>query len=312
MLRHTRKRLGFRGSARNPSLLHGELRAKETTKKIGFVSEKTRKGHSFSLIDEGVREAVRRARKSIGKTIGLRAVDFGYLRWVPHLFYDDVLRTIASKPAVRLAVGAVGIDNAAISKHLDKVKRSFKTNMKRVVAAMRLQPENEWDDATLQERSISAKESAVKMRQHILEYIVERNRARVSEPLVRSQLGRLTFASRCFAFPLAQSHGDDSQYGHKHFLANIVWTCSDRVLKRTTEDEGGAGLVFEYLDARRQLNKGRHEHETTEVAERAAGWLDAKVSLETAVGQFREMYGPEPFTWELGDLASLLPSEKPR
>lgn len=285
--------------------VRAKVLAKETTKKIGFVSENTKKGHSFSLIDDGVRETVKTARKSIGKTLGLRAVDFGYLRWVPHRFYDDALRAIASKPDVKAARAAVGRANEAISKHIDKVGRSFKKNMERVVAALKLQPKNEWDEQLLQKHSISAKVSTAKMREIILEHIVERNRARVSAPLVWSQLGRLTFTPRSFAFPLAQSQGGDSHYGHKHFLANVVWACTDRVLKRTNE-ESGTGALFEYLDARRLLNKGRHNHETAELAECAASWLDPKTSIEVAVDQFREMYGPEPFTWELGDLVSLV------
>lgn len=284
---------------------------KETTKKIGFVSENTKKGHSFSLIDDGVRETVKTARKSIGKTIGLRAVDFGYLRWVPHRFYGDAVRAMAKKPEVKKALVAVGPANPAIANHLEKVVRSFKANMARVVETLKLQPKGEWDEAALRRHSISANVSTAEMRKIILDHIVERGRARVSEPLVRSQLDRLTFTLRSFAFPLAQSHGDDVRYGHKHFLANVVWACTDRLLKRTTED-GGTGILFDYLDARRRLNKGRHGHDAVALAARAGTWLDANTALEVAVDQFRETYGPEPFTWELGELASMLPSARMR
>jgi hypothetical protein len=130
-----------------------------------------------------------------------------------------------------------------------------------------------WNGQILQKHFVSAKVSTLKMREQILEHIVERNRARVSAPLVWSQLGRLTFRPRSFAFPLAQSQGSDSHYGHKHFLANVVWACTDRALKRTNE-ENGTGALFEYLDARRLLNKGRHNRETVEIAECAASWLD--------------------------------------
>jgi hypothetical protein len=149
---------------------------------------------------------------------------------------------------------------------------------------------------------MSAKASDVQMRKHILEFIIERNRDRVSEPLVRSQLGRLTFEPRSFAFPLSQVHGGDSHYGHKHFLANVAWSCTDRILKRTGDDEGNAGVLVAYLDARMQRNRGRHQLEPVLLAERAASWLDHHVTLETGVRQFRETYGPEVFTWELGDL----------
>ncbi len=276
--------------------------AKESTKKIGFVSENTKKGHSFSLIDESVRETVKTARKSIGKTIGLRAVDFGYLRWVPHLLYGDALRAIAANPNVTSAMAAVAPGNASIAKHINTVKRSFAKNMATVVGTLKLQPKDEWDAPALSNHGISVAVSGAKMREYICEHIIERNRARVSEPLVRSQLARLTFAPRAFAFPLTQSHGGDAHYGHKHFLANLIWTCTDRLLKRTTED-GGTGVLFEYLDARRQLNKGRHGRNAEELAGRAAAWLDQATPLEAVVAEFREAYGPEPFTWELGDLA---------
>lgn len=280
--------------------------AKETTKKIGFVSESTKKGHSFSLVDDDVRELVKTARKSIGKIIGLRAVDFGYLRWVPHRFYGDAVRAISASSKVKSAVDAVAPDNAAIAKHLDKVKRGFAANMSKVVEALKLQPKDEWDEAALNNHGISTKASSAEMRKHIRDHIIDRNRARVSEPLVRSQLARLTFTPRRFAFPVAQSYGEDTHYGHKHFLANVVWACTDRLLKRTTED-GGTGVLFEYLDARRRLNKGRHGLDTVALAARAATWLDPGTPIEVVVSHFREMYGPEEFTWELGDLARLLP-----
>ena len=280
--------------------------AKETTKKIGFVSESTKKGHSFSLIDDDVRETVKTARKCIGKTIGSRAVDFGYLRWVPRRLYHEARQAIAAKVEVTAARAAVAPENAAIARHLRHVRRSFATNMAAVVEGLKLQPKGEWDTAALLRHDIPVNVSTVEMRQLILKHIVEQNRDRVSEPLVRSQLDRLTFTPRSFAFPVAQSHGADVHYGHKHFLANVVWACTDRLLKRTSE-EAGTGVLFEYLDARRKLNQGRHGLETLALAERAASWLDPTAGLETAVEQFREIYGPDVFTWELGDLAALLP-----
>lgn len=285
--------------------------AKETTKRIGFVSEKTKRGHSFSLIDDTVRSAINGARKSIGKTIGVRAVDFGYLRWVPKRLYSDAFQTIAAKSEVRLAREAVANSNQAISKHLEQVGRSFHSNMEKVVAALPLQPESEWDEDMLEQWGMSAKASIVQIRAQILDHIVGRTRDRVSESLVRSQLARLTFAPRTFAFPLAQSHGADWHYGHKHFLANVVWACTDRVLKRVNEDEGASGELFEYLDARRRLNSGRHGHNTSQLAARAAGWLNPEVTLDAAVAEFRQAYGPEDFSWVHGDLARMLTAASP-
>lgn len=282
--------------------------AKETTKTIGFVSESTKKGHSFSLIDAEVRAMVSTARKSIGKTIGLRAVDFGYLRWAPHRLYADVMEAVGAKIEVQRARDATSSDNPAIANHLDKLRRDFVKNMKRVVESLKLQPKNEWIESALSSYGISTKAAGAAMREHILAHIVQKNRSRISEPLVRSQLSRLTFAPRSFAFPLAQSLGEDVHYGHKHFLAKVLWACTDRLLKHST-DEGGTGALFQYLDARRQLNAGRHGLDASELAERAAAWLTPATTLDTVVNEFRQAFGPASFTWEVGDLVSMLPAK---
>jgi HKD family nuclease len=287
--------------------VRAKVLAKETTKKIGFVSENTKKGHSFSLIDDEVRQTVKTARKCIGKTIGMRAVDFGYLRWMPRGLYHDAREAITAKEEVNAARRAVAPQNMAIARHLLLVRRSFDANMAEVVDGLKLQPKEEWDAAALRRHEISVNVSTIEMRKLILKHIVEQNGDRVSEPLVRSQLDRLTFTPRSFAFPVAQVHGADAHYGHKHFLANVIWACTDRLLKRTSE-EAGTGVLFEYLDARRKLNQGRHNLTTLALAERAAAWLDPSTALEIAVEQFREIYGPDAFTWDLKDLAPLFPS----
>lgn len=281
--------------------------SKETTKKIGFVFENTKKGHSFSLVDAGVRDQVSKARRSIGKIIGLRAVDFGYLRWAPHRLYRDAVHVIAAMAEVVEARAATAPDNPAIGKHLRAIRRDFDSNMRKVVDTLKLQPKAEWNPAALKSHDIPASVSVAGMREYICAHIVEKDSSRISEPLVRSQLARLTFTPRSFAFPLAQSLGEDVHYGHKHFLAAVVWACTDRLLKRT-DDEGGTGALFHYLDARRRLNSARSALGATALAQRAAAWLSPASSLETAVDEFRQAFGPAPFTWELGDLVSMLPA----
>lgn len=283
--------------------------SKETTKKIGFVSENTKKGHSFSLVDAGVRDQVSRARRSIGKIIGLRAVDFGYLRWAPHRLYCEAVQVIAAKAEVVEAREATAPENPAIAKHLRVMRRNFDSNIKKVVDTLKLQPKADWNQAALRSRDIEPSVSVAAMRNHIFAHIVDKDGSRISEPLVRSQLARLTFTPRSFAFPLAQSLGEDVHYGHKHFLAAVVWACTDRLLKHT-DDEGGTGALFTYLDARRRLNSTRPEMDAAAFAQRAATWLLPESSLDMVVEEFRRAFGPAPFTWDLGDLVSMLPAKE--
>lgn len=279
--------------------------AKESTRTIGFVSERTRKGHSFSLIDEIVRTKVKKARDGIGKLIGFRAIDFGYLRWVPHVLFADALAEIAAKREVEIARRAVNPHNPELVAYVAKMRKGFRGNLVKVVDRLRIEPRGDWAEDAFQRFAIPASASNKKVREIIVAHIVESHRDRLSEALVRSQLARLSFAPRRFAFPLSQTAGADDHFGHKHFVANIVFAWTDRMLRRTTE-AGGRGRIFDYLDARARLNHGRHERRTADVAALAARWLEPEVTIETAVHQFQEIYGPEPFTWDKGDLLPTL------
>jgi HKD family nuclease len=291
------------------SFIRAGILAKESTRMYGILTATSRKGHSFSLIDNSVRQKVKKARNVIGKTIGLRAVDFGYLRWVPQRFFGEALYTTALRLEVKAAQKAVQHDNKAITKHLEKVRRNFRGDLRKVVAELKIEPQTKWRIDVATKFAISASASKNEVRKRILNVIINTHQDRIADSFVRSQLARLMFVPRCFAFPLMQRSALDEDYGHKHFLANLVFACTDRLLRKSNE-LGGRGVVFEYLNERRKFNESRHHQKSSAaLAERAAAWLKPKTSLATAVQQFQLMYGPESFTWDLTDLAkSLEPS----
>jgi len=287
--------------------IRGGLLPKEATKKISFVSEKTKKGHSFSLIDDAVRAQVSKARRAVGLILGHRSVDFGYLRWLPRPLYADALAAIGERGEVQDAQQAVHPGNAAHRAHLATLDKEFRSGLRRVVAGLALRDRKHWERWALEKLGLASTASVDAVNKEILNHLVRSYQSRLSLPLVQSQLGRMTFQPRQFAFPLSQTLGSDEQYGHKAFLAALVFAWTDRKLRRTTESDG-KGAVFDYLDARIRLNESRHGLESARLAERAASWLEPVVTLATAVGHFQQIVGAETFTWDKGDLVTSLPT----
>jgi len=287
--------------------------AKETTRQLGLATESTRKGYSISLIPADLRQRCSTAARSIGRLIGFRSIDLGYSRWIPDRFVVPLEQEISTKAAVADAEAALQ-DDHGIEEHLEKIRKQFENTVTKTVSQLPLRPKTEWDlDANVFTQSwLSRNANENEVRAAIAEYMKRAHATKISTPFVWSQLRRVCFKPRTFQLPLEQRMADDLDYGHKTFLAAIVWSFTDRVLKFDDEDVHGAGELFDYLLTRHQLNAPRREKRgrprrtlrdlANALSEESATWLDTTSALEVAVECVRTAFGPSPWTWLVEDL----------
>jgi HKD family nuclease len=287
--------------------------AKETSRQIGLVKESTRKGYSLSLVPEGLRQTCSTAARSVGRLIAVRSVDLSYSRWIPERFVTPLEEEIAEKRAIVDAEDALRRHDV-IDQHLEKVGKEFESTVEDTVGRLQLRPADEWNlDAGVFSRfHLSRRSSESEVRSAIAEYLRTAHGSKISKPFVSSQLRRVSFTPRTFTMPLEQRMGEDFDYGHKAFLAAIVWAFTDRVLKFDDEDVRSTGELFEYLHARHQLNAPRREKHgeqrrllrdlASTLADESAEWLEPSTPLDEAVEGMRTAFGPTPWTWETADL----------
>lgn len=278
------------------------LVSRETSKQLNkFVSHSQRSGFSFALVPAELRSAVASAGKSVGKRIGSRSIDLGFARWVPRLYYRGLSAEIERDDRVRDARKAIASRDGALHRHLDDFRRRFADNMRVLAKRLQLEPASAWKVSQLQRlgselgyRDLSRTSKPATIRRLITGHLDETYRVYLSEDFVRTRLARVSFVPRVFEFPLEQTLGDDADYGHKYFLASLVWAYTDRVLKRSGKG-GGRGEVFHYLDARAASARGTQG--PRDMAEWAGSWLEPTITLEKAVTQFLNFFGDASWSW---------------
>lgn len=283
---------------------------KETVGGIGVIT--TKQGQGIALVPEEVRDAVSAASRSLGAAVGATAVDLGFARWVPRVLVPRLVGELAESKHVREAKGVVRADAPIVRKHLEKVRAEFSQVVGQIVERLPIELDpKKWareksEEVSRWPRTLS--EAQVRTKLH--EYIERTYLSRVSDEFVRSKLLRLSFEPSLYDFPLQRIVGTDADFGHRHFLASVVWALADPLMKKG--DGGrGRGAVFQYLDARFRLNLSRHKFDRKnrerEVLEhfsaQAAAWMSPGGDLENAVDGFRALFGDAPWAWDTTDLA---------
>jgi len=177
---------------------------------------------------------------------------------------------------------------------------------------VQLQPDcSKWDrDRSEEVRTWPIKLSDKAVRKKLVAYVEKTYRGRVSSEFVQSKLARLSFEPSTFEFPLQRVVGVDADFGHRHFLACLVWASTDPFMKKSDGGQG-RGDVYDYLDTRFRLNAGRHKFDKAtrlrkaveHYAAEASRWLAPDADLDKVVESFRTFYGDAPWTWEVADLA---------
>lgn len=278
---------------------------KEATKSLGLATERTRRGYSFSLIPDDVRSVVSKATRSTRRLISGRSMELGFARWIPLAFLPGLRAELAAKTDIQVASELLESHRGDLVKTLEKTRTDFRSEMGVVADSLvtRINKKSEWEVERLAPLGLTYQASTVQVRNKIVDLFVTKYQDRIRTEFVDSQLSRLTFEPMTFEFPLHQSMDDDDDYGHKYFLASLVWTCTDRLLQHGDGvSERGASELAKYLERRRIVYKGRDNASPADWDARAGSWLETNTSLEDAVASFRVLFGPEPFTWDTEDV----------
>ena len=277
------------------------LISEETSKKVDENVNKTQKsGFSFNLIPGELRAMVSSAGRVAGKQIGSRAIDLGYVRWVPRVLFGSLCREIERSPQVREAERLLRTDDGALREHLGKVRRGFDESMAGVAREVELLPAENWDSKKLAElereagRTKVGNRSPEAIRAMMAALLVSSYRESLSEDFIRTRLQRVSFVPRSFEFPVEQTLDGDVDHGLKYFLACMTWAYTDRVLKRSSGGEG-RGEVYRYLQAR--AIEAKTGGKPNAMAEAAGAWLGPDVSLDKSVEEFTGFFGPRGWNW---------------
>lgn len=294
------KKLSF--SLNLDSFVRAEILAKEKSERMGHASENVKKGYSYDLIPENLRKSLSTVAQNTGRIISMRSVDVGYARWVPRPYLPNLLDEIRGQGAVREVSEKLDNHKRKLHAEISKLHSEFPAVMKKIVKRLKPREKKYWKSERLRALGLTKRSTKEEVRKCILAHLVNRYAPRVSEPFVRSLLSRISFEPRTFEFPLDQAYGGDPEYGHKWFLASLVWAWTDPMLEGATSRKRGS--LAAYLTVRREANRGRNKEDSEEAWDARAGrWLDPSVALSDAVREFREFYGPDRWTWDAADLS---------
>jgi len=277
----------------------------------GYTTNK--QGQGIRLFPDRLRDLLSAASKSIGKIISAAAVDLGYTLWVPRISVPRMREEIKMSKKVLDAKNIAEAGSPIVLEHLNRVREEFSDTVKDIVAKIPLEMDyKKWNTRKSEEvRTWSNRMTEKQVREKLCDYIERNYRNRISDDFVKSKLGRLSFEPAIFDFSVQRVVGDDEYYGHKHFLACLVWNVTDPFIRRSDGGQG-RGEMYTYLNARVFMNISRQKHpKETRLRQTienysilAAQWLAKDADLDDVVESFRTFYGDSEWTWDISDLTS--------